>query len=213
MRCRLTTPDTLRPEARRCKATEPSASAARPSAPRASCPHRGAPPGRHWEIDSLLGAGPGAPWLVSAVERATGFVAPWNQARPTVGAFARRAIQLLKQQSQPVRTMTADNGPELTARERGRSEHANGLRHISRPLNQTEEASWLSNSGGVLQGLIVALHTGSHTPVCPGSLRNQKWPISRPNRVPNTGKMPPPVAVQRSDFLPNRASGSRNASR
>jgi transposase, IS30 family len=69
----------------------------------------------HWEIDTLLGAGSGAPCLVSAVERATGYVALGKLERPTATAFAERTIQLFQQQSRPVRTVTADNGTELTA--------------------------------------------------------------------------------------------------
>jgi IS30 family transposase len=63
----------------------------------------------HWEIDTLLGAGSGAPCLVSAVERATGYVALAKLERPTATAFATRAIQLFQQQPHPVRTVTADN--------------------------------------------------------------------------------------------------------
>jgi IS30 family transposase len=69
----------------------------------------------HWEVDSLLGAGPGAPCLVSAVERATGYVALGKLERPTATAFAARTIQLFRRQPHPVRTVTADNGTELTA--------------------------------------------------------------------------------------------------
>jgi len=69
----------------------------------------------HWEIDTLLGAGGGAPCLVSAVERATGYLALGKLERPTATAFAARAIQLFERQPHPVRTVTADNGTELTA--------------------------------------------------------------------------------------------------
>lgn len=69
----------------------------------------------HWEIDTLLGAGGGAPCLVSAVERATGYVALGKLERPTASAFAARTIRLFRRQPHPVRTVTADNGTELTA--------------------------------------------------------------------------------------------------
>ena len=69
----------------------------------------------HWEIDTLLGAGRGAPCLVSAVERQTGYVALGKLARPTAAAFAARTIHLFRTQPHPVRTVTADNGTELTA--------------------------------------------------------------------------------------------------
>jgi IS30 family transposase len=69
----------------------------------------------HWEIDTLRGAGSGAPCVVSAVERSTGYVALGKLERPTATAFAQRTIQLFRQQRHPVRTVTADNGTEMTA--------------------------------------------------------------------------------------------------
>lgn len=69
----------------------------------------------HWEIETVLGAGSGAPWVLSAVERQTGYVVLGKLARPTAAAFAARAIQVFQRQPHPVRTVTADNGSELTA--------------------------------------------------------------------------------------------------
>jgi IS30 family transposase len=69
----------------------------------------------HWEIDTVLGAGSGAPCVLSAVERTTGYLVLGKLARPTGAAFATRAIQVLGRQPHPVRTVTADNGSELTA--------------------------------------------------------------------------------------------------
>jgi transposase, IS30 family len=69
----------------------------------------------HWEIDTLLGAGGGAPCLVSAVERATGYVALAKLEGPTATAFAARTIRLFQRLPHPVRTVTADTGTELTA--------------------------------------------------------------------------------------------------
>src|SRR5262249_13369593 len=60
----------------------------------------------HWEIDTVQGARSGAPCIVSAVERATGYVAVGKLERPTAAAFAARTIRLLGQQSEPVRTVT-----------------------------------------------------------------------------------------------------------
>jgi IS30 family transposase len=103
----------------------------------------------HWEIDSLLGAGPGAPRLLSAVERATGFVALGKLERPTAAAFAARAIQLFQRHSQPVRTVTADNGPELTAWET--IETATGSRfYFARPYCAWERGT-NENTNGLLR--------------------------------------------------------------
>jgi IS30 family transposase len=99
----------------------------------------------HWEADTLLGTG--RPCLLSMVERATGFVALGPLAARTAAALNPRAIQLLRRQRRPVRTITADNGTEFhsyaaieratTARfyfarpchawERGTNENTNGL--------------------------------------------------------------------------------------
>lgn len=103
----------------------------------------------HWEIDSLLGAGPGAPRLVSAVERATGYVALGKLERPTAAAFAARTIQLFRRQPQPVRTVTADNGPELTAWET--IEAATGSRfYFARPYCAWERGT-NENTNGLLR--------------------------------------------------------------
>lgn len=103
----------------------------------------------HWEIDSLLGAGGGAPCLVSAVERATNFVALGKLKRPTATAFAQRAIQLFQRQPHPVRTVTADNGTELTAYEQ--IEAATGSRfYFARPYCAWERGI-NENTNGLLR--------------------------------------------------------------
>lgn len=67
----------------------------------------------HWEIDTLVGRGSPARAL-SAVERATGYLELGRLPNGTAAAFAARAIHLFRRQRQPVRTVTADNGTELT---------------------------------------------------------------------------------------------------
>jgi IS30 family transposase len=69
----------------------------------------------HWEMDTLLGAGSGAPCLLSAVERRTGYVVLGKLERATGTTVAARAIQLLGRQPHRVRTVTSANGPEFTA--------------------------------------------------------------------------------------------------
>jgi IS30 family transposase len=68
----------------------------------------------HWEIDTLQGTGYGA-CVLSAVERKTGYLLLGQLARATGTAFAHRAIQLFRRQPHRVRTVTADNGSEMTA--------------------------------------------------------------------------------------------------
>jgi IS30 family transposase len=67
----------------------------------------------HWELDTVVGRG-GRNCILTAVERATGFVAIGKLRVPTAAAFARRAIQLLRGQAHPIKTVTIDIGPEMS---------------------------------------------------------------------------------------------------
>jgi transposase, IS30 family len=100
----------------------------------------------HYEIDTLVGHGSQA-CVLSLVERKSGYVILGPLANRTATAFTARATRLIRQQPRPVRTITADNGVELTdwrtiearigaafyfanpyhAWERGTNENTNGL--------------------------------------------------------------------------------------
>jgi IS30 family transposase len=99
----------------------------------------------HWELDTIVG--PGGACLVTAVERATGYAVIGKLEACTTEALVARVRQLLQDQPHPVRTITADNGSEMTgyryleqalgcrfyftqpysAWQRGSIEHLNGL--------------------------------------------------------------------------------------
>jgi IS30 family transposase len=99
----------------------------------------------HWEIDTVQG--PGRACLVTAVERATGYAVIGKLEACTTEALVRRLTELLRDQPHPIRTITADNGSEMTgyryleqalqtrfyftqpysAWQRGSIEHLNGL--------------------------------------------------------------------------------------
>jgi transposase, IS30 family len=67
----------------------------------------------HWEVDTVLGRG-SRDCILSLVERKTGYVLIGKLPARTADAFADRATQLIRAQSRPVRTITADNGVEIS---------------------------------------------------------------------------------------------------
>jgi IS30 family transposase len=100
----------------------------------------------HWEVDTMLGHG-SPDCVLSLVERKSGYASLGKLTARTAAAFTRRAVQLIRRQPRPVRTITADNGAELSgwrqieartgatfffatpyhAWERGTNENTNGL--------------------------------------------------------------------------------------
>ena len=65
----------------------------------------------HWEADTVLGDG--KPYVVTLVERKTGYVQIGKLNARTTEQLSRRTIQLIQRQPRPVRTVTADNGTEF----------------------------------------------------------------------------------------------------
>ena len=101
----------------------------------------------HWEGDTVLGAGPSGPCVLTLVERKTGYLALGKLRHRTGAEVNHRARRLIEQQPHAVRTITVDNGTEfhryaaleqvIAARfyfatphhawERGTNENTNGL--------------------------------------------------------------------------------------
>ncbi len=110
----------------------------------------------HWEVDTVLGAAT-RDCLLSLVERKTGYVVLGKLRARTTAEVNRRATHLIRRQSRPVRTITADNGTEFHgyaaieektharfyfatphhAWERGTNENTNGLIRQYLPKRQT----------------------------------------------------------------------------
>ncbi len=92
----------------------------------------------HWECDTVLGRGSRA-CILTMVERATNYVAIGQLPARTATAFAARSIQLIRQQPRRVRTITGDNGVELTAHPR--IERRTGARfYFAAPYRSWERA-------------------------------------------------------------------------
>jgi IS30 family transposase len=99
----------------------------------------------HWELDTVQGAGRAC--LVTAVERVTGYAVIGKLEACTTAALVARVTQLLRHQPHPVRTITADNGSEMTGY---RSEQALGTRfYFTQPYS-----AWQRGSIEHLNGLI-----------------------------------------------------------
>jgi IS30 family transposase len=112
----------------------------------------------HWEVDTVLGDAT-RDCLLSLVERKTGYVVLGKLRARTTAEVNRRATRLIRRQSRPVRTITADNGTEFHgyaaieektqarfyfatphhAWERGTNENTNGLIRQYLPKRQTME--------------------------------------------------------------------------
>lgn len=110
----------------------------------------------HWEIDTVAGA-TSRDCILTVVERKTGYVLIGKLAVHTAAAFTHRSIQLLRRQRRRVRTITADNGSEISgyraveratgaqfffatpyhAWERGTNENTNGLIRQYLPKGQS----------------------------------------------------------------------------
>ena len=102
--------------------------------------------GGHWEVDTILGAGD-RHCVLSLVERKSGYLVLGKLRARTTAEVTRRVVALIRQERQPVYTITADNGTEFHdyarieqatgttvyfatphhAWERGTNENTNGL--------------------------------------------------------------------------------------
>lgn len=112
--------------------------------------------GGHWEMDTILGTGD-RHCVLSLVERKTGYLVLGKLRARTTAEVTRRVIALLRQERQPVYTITADNGTEFHdfarieqatgttvyfatphhAWERGTNENTNGLVRQYLPKGQS----------------------------------------------------------------------------
>ena len=114
----------------------------------------------HWEIDTVLGAGPSGPCVLSLVERKSGYLVLGQLRARSTAEVKRRAIQLIHQQTRPVRTITADNGTEFHAH--AAIERATGTRFYFATPHHAWERGTNENTNGLLRQYLPKRQSMAH---------------------------------------------------
>jgi IS30 family transposase len=104
--------------------------------------------GGHWEVDTVLGTGD-RHCVLSLVERTSGYLVLGKLSARTTAAVTQRAIQLIRRERQPVRTITADNGTEF--HDYARIEAATGTRFYFATPHHAWERGTNENTNGLLR--------------------------------------------------------------
>lgn len=104
--------------------------------------------GGHWEVDTVLGTGD-RHCVLSLVERTSGYLVLGKLSARTTAAVTRRAIQLIRRERQPVRTITADNGTEF--HDYARIEQATGATFYFATPHHAWERGTNENTNGLLR--------------------------------------------------------------
>jgi IS30 family transposase len=130
----------------------------------------------HWELDTMVGTERTC-GLFTAAERATGWVVIGKLEALTADAFTARAIQLLRGQPHPIRSLTMDNGPEMS-----------GWRHLQTALNAAcyftdPYSAWQRGTNENTNGLI-RQYVPKKTPMAHLTQRDCNWIANRLNTRP-----------------------------
>jgi IS30 family transposase len=104
--------------------------------------------GGHWEVDTVLGTGD-RHCVLSLVERTSGYLVLGKLSARTTAAVTRRAIQLIRRERQPVRSITADNGTEF--HDYARIERATGATFYFATPHHAWERGTNENTNGLLR--------------------------------------------------------------
>jgi IS30 family transposase len=104
--------------------------------------------GGHWEVDTVLGTGD-RHCVLSLVERTSGYLVLGKLSARTTAAVTQRAIQLIRRERQPVRTITADNGTEF--HDYARIEAATGTTFYFATPHHAWERGTNENTNGLLR--------------------------------------------------------------
>ncbi len=112
--------------------------------------------GGHWEVDTVLGTGD-RHCVLSLVERTSGYLVLGKLSARTTAAVTQRAIQLIRQERQPVRTITADNGTEF--HDYARIEAATGTTFYFATPHHAWERGTNENTNGLLRQYLPKGHS------------------------------------------------------
>ncbi|MEP6573998.1 MAG: IS30 family transposase [Gemmatimonadota bacterium] len=104
--------------------------------------------GGHWEVDTVLGTGD-RHCVLSLVERTSGYLVLGKLSARTTAEVSRRAIQLIRRERQPVRTITADNGTEF--HDYARIERATGTTFYFATPHHAWERGTNENTNGLIR--------------------------------------------------------------
>jgi IS30 family transposase len=114
----------------------------------------------HWEADTMLGASQDGPCVLSMVERKTGFLLLGQLDQRLSAAVNQRARQLITAQSQPVRTITVDNGTEF--HEYAKLERATGTRFYFATPHHAWERGTNENTNGLIRQYLPKRQSMAH---------------------------------------------------
>lgn len=130
----------------------------------------------HWELDTMVGTERTC-GILTAVERVTGWVVIGKLESLTAEAFTARAIQLLRNQPHPIRSLTMDNGAEMAGFQRL---HA----ALGAPCYFTDPYSaWQKGTNENTNGLI-RQYVRKGTPMAHLTQRDCTWIANRLNTRP-----------------------------
>jgi IS30 family transposase len=103
----------------------------------------------HWEIDTVMGDGPGQHCVVSLVERRSGYLLLGKLRCRTTAELNRRVVQLMQREGLAFKTITADNGTEFHGH--AEIERRTGVRfYFARPYHSWERGT-NENTNGLLR--------------------------------------------------------------
>jgi IS30 family transposase len=104
----------------------------------------------HWESDTVMGAGKG--WILTLVERVSGYVMIGKRADKTAAATVDRACHLLARMPEKFRTITSDNGCEFHGYKR--IERRCGVEfYVANPHHSWERGTNENTNGPIRQNL------------------------------------------------------------